>query len=125
MNVSLKSNDSVSGVVTVAIEKNDYEAQVDKSLRQYRQKADMPGFRKGMVPLGLIKKMYDSPCGFRRASDTPGNKRLFVYILHKKTAHFYHEPSFDFPFSFQIGYRRRRRRLYLAAEGIAVRGVEI
>lgn len=58
MNVSLKSNDSVSGVVTVAIEKKDYEAQVDKSLRQYRQKANMPGFRKGMVPLGMIKKMY-------------------------------------------------------------------
>ena len=58
MNVSLKSNDSVSGVVTVAIEKKDYEAQVDKNLRQYRRKADMPGFRKGMVPLGLIKKMY-------------------------------------------------------------------
>ena len=58
MNVSLKSNDSVSGVVTVAIEKKDYEAQVDKNLRQYRRKADMPRFRKGMVPLGLIKKMY-------------------------------------------------------------------
>lgn len=58
MNVSLKSNDSVSGVVTVAIEKKDYEAQVDKSLRQYRQKANMPGFRKGMVPLGMVKKMY-------------------------------------------------------------------
>ncbi|MGP1421324.1 MAG: trigger factor [Tannerella sp.] len=58
MNVSLKSNDSVSGVVTVAIEKKDYEAQVDKSLRQYRQKANIPGFRKGMVPLGMVKKMY-------------------------------------------------------------------
>ncbi|RRD77371.1 trigger factor [Tannerella forsythia] len=58
MNVSLKSNDSVSGVVTVAIEKKDYEAQIEKSLRQYRQKANMPGFRKGMVPLGMIKKMY-------------------------------------------------------------------
>ncbi len=58
MNVSLKNNDAISGVVTVAIEKKDYEKQVDKSLRQYRQKANMPGFRKGMVPLGMIKKMY-------------------------------------------------------------------
>lgn len=47
MNVSLKSNDSVSGVVTVAIEKKDYEAQVDKNLRQYRRKADMPDSGKG------------------------------------------------------------------------------
>jgi trigger factor len=40
------------------IEKNDYEAQVEKNLRQLRQKANMPGFRKGMVPYGLVKKMY-------------------------------------------------------------------
>ena len=58
MNVSLLNNDTVSSIVKMEIEKNDYEAQVEKSLRQFRQKANMPGFRKGMVPLGLIKKMY-------------------------------------------------------------------
>lgn len=58
MNVSLTNNDATSGIITVAIEKKDYESQVDKSLRQYRRKANMPGFRKGMVPLGIIKKMY-------------------------------------------------------------------
>ena len=58
MNVSLLNNDTVSCIVKLEIEKNDYEAQVEKSLRQFRQKANMPGFRKGMVPLGLVKKMY-------------------------------------------------------------------
>ncbi|MDR2919562.1 MAG: trigger factor [Tannerella sp.] len=58
MNVSLKNNDAVSGILTLLIEKKDYEAQVEKSLRQYRQKANIPGFRKGMVPMGMIKKMY-------------------------------------------------------------------
>lgn len=58
MNVSLKNNDAVSGILTLQIEKKDYEAQVDKSLRQYRQKANIPGFRKGMVPMGMVKKMY-------------------------------------------------------------------
>ena len=58
MNVSLLNNDTVSSIVKLEIEKNDYEAQVDKNLRQFRQKANMPGFRKGMVPLGLVKKMY-------------------------------------------------------------------
>jgi trigger factor len=58
MNVSLKKNDAVSGILKLEIVKNDYSTQVDKSLRQYRQKADIPGFRKGMVPLGMINKMY-------------------------------------------------------------------
>ena len=52
------SNDTVSGVVKLEIEKKDYEEKVEKNLRQYRQKANIPGFRKGMVPMGLIKKMY-------------------------------------------------------------------
>ncbi|MDR1103405.1 MAG: trigger factor [Tannerella sp.] len=58
MNISHVSNDAVSGIIKVEIEKKDYEEQVDKKLRQYRQRADMPGFRRGMVPLGVIGKMY-------------------------------------------------------------------
>ena len=58
MNVSLINNDAVSGIVKLEIEKKDYEEQVEKNLRQYRSKANMPGFRTGMVPIGLIKKMY-------------------------------------------------------------------
>jgi len=58
MNVSLMNNDAVSGIVKMEIKKNDYEEQVEKNLRQYRRKANMPGFRAGMVPIGLIKKMY-------------------------------------------------------------------
>jgi trigger factor len=58
MNISHVSNDAVSGIIKLEIEKKDYEAQVDKNLRQYRQKADIPGFRRGMVPMGVIKKMY-------------------------------------------------------------------
>ena len=58
MNISLLNNDTVSCIVKLEIEKKDYEAQVEKNLRQLRQKANMPGFRKGMVPFGLVKKMY-------------------------------------------------------------------
>ena len=50
MNVSLKNNDAVSGIVKLEIVKADYADQVDKSLRSLRQKANVPGFRKGMVP---------------------------------------------------------------------------
>lgn len=58
MNVSLQNIDKVSGLLTVKIEKADYQDQVDKSLKSLRQKANIPGFRKGMVPVSLIKKMY-------------------------------------------------------------------
>lgn len=58
MNISLKNNDAVSGIIKLEIVKADYADQVEKSLRSFRQKANVPGFRKGMVPMGMVKKMY-------------------------------------------------------------------
>lgn len=58
MNVSLQNIDKVSALLTVKLEKADYQEKVDKSLKNFRQKAQIPGFRKGMVPMSLMKKMY-------------------------------------------------------------------
>ena len=58
MNVSLQNIDKVSALLTVKLEKADYQEKVDKALKSFRQKAQMPGFRKGMIPMNLIKKMY-------------------------------------------------------------------
>jgi len=58
MNVSLQNIDKVSAELTVKLEKADYQEKVDKSLKSIRQKAQIPGFRKGMVPMSLVKKMY-------------------------------------------------------------------
>ncbi len=58
MNVSLQNIDKVSALLTVKLEKADYQEKVDKSLKSIRQKAQIPGFRKGMVPMSLVKKMY-------------------------------------------------------------------
>ncbi|MDR2121281.1 MAG: trigger factor [Tannerella sp.] len=58
MNISLVHNDAVSSIVKIVVEKKDYEPQVEKQLRQYRQKANIPGFRKGMVPLGMVRHLY-------------------------------------------------------------------
>ncbi len=58
MNVSLQNIDKVSALLTVQLEKADYQEKVDKALKSFRQKAQMPGFRKGMIPMSLIKKMY-------------------------------------------------------------------
>lgn len=58
MNISLQNVDKVSAVLTVQIEKADYQEKVEKSLKTLRQRVNMPGFRKGMVPMALIKKQY-------------------------------------------------------------------
>ncbi len=58
MKISKTSIDDLNVVVKIVIEKQDYEATVNETLKEYRKKANMPGFRKGMVPAGLIKKMH-------------------------------------------------------------------
>ena len=58
MNISLQNIDKVSALLTVKMEKEDYQARVDKALKNFRQKAHVPGFRPGMVPMTLIKKQY-------------------------------------------------------------------
>ena len=58
MKISKTSIDELNVLVRITIEKQDYEASVNEKLKEYKKKANMPGFRKGMVPAGLIKKMY-------------------------------------------------------------------
>ncbi len=58
MNIVRKDIDSSNATITISIEKADYTEKVEKTLRDYRKKANIPGFRPGMVPLGLLKKMY-------------------------------------------------------------------
>ncbi len=58
MNVSLQNIDKVSALLTVKLEKADYQERVEKALKDLRRRVNMPGFRQGMVPMGLIKKQY-------------------------------------------------------------------
>ena len=58
MNIVRKDLDQNNATLTLSIEKVDYAEKVDKTLRDYRKKANIPGFRPGMVPTGLVKKMY-------------------------------------------------------------------
>lgn len=58
MNIVRKDLDQNNAIITLSVEKADYSEKVEKTLRQYRQKANIPGFRPGMIPLGLLKKMY-------------------------------------------------------------------
>ncbi|MCD7972731.1 MAG: trigger factor [Candidatus Azobacteroides sp.] len=58
MKVSEQKIDNVNSIIKVEVEKNDYQEKVNTSLQQLRKKANIPGFRPGKVPVGLIKKMY-------------------------------------------------------------------
>lgn len=58
MNVSIKNKENLEALMQVDIEAGDYQEQVNKILKDYRRRADIPGFRKGHVPMGLIKKQY-------------------------------------------------------------------
>ncbi|MCJ7448317.1 MAG: trigger factor [Bacteroidales bacterium] len=58
MNINRENIDDLNAVLKIKIEKNDYEEKVDNVLKDYRKKANIKGFRPGMVPFGLIKKMY-------------------------------------------------------------------
>ena len=58
MQINQSEIKDLMAVVTLTIEPADYQEEVAKQLKQVRQKAQMPGFRPGMVPAGLVKKMY-------------------------------------------------------------------
>ena len=58
MNITFENPDKVNGLLTITVEKEDYQEKVEKTLKNYRKKAQVPGFRPGMVPMGMIKKQY-------------------------------------------------------------------
>ncbi len=58
MDIKLQNTDDLNAVITIDINKDDYQPKVDKILKDYRKTANIPGFRKGHVPLGLIKKQF-------------------------------------------------------------------
>ena len=54
MNIQFECGDKINGLMTITVEKADYEEKVNKQLKDYRKRAQVPGFRPGMVPMGLI-----------------------------------------------------------------------
>ncbi|WP_053969851.1 trigger factor [Mangrovimonas sp. ST2L15] len=58
MNITRENIDELNAVVKVDIEKSDYSDKVEKILSDYRKTASVPGFRKGHVPIGMVKKQY-------------------------------------------------------------------
>ena len=83
MNISYDNSSKVSGVLTVAMEKADYQERVDKTLKSYRKKANIPGFRQGQVPMGLIKKQFGVSVVADEVNKLLGEK-IYDYIKENK-----------------------------------------
>ncbi len=83
MNIQFESADHINGLMTVTVEKADYEEKVKKQLNEYRRKVQMPGFRPGMVPMGLVKKQYGTAVKVEEVNRLLGEK-IYEYVRENK-----------------------------------------
>ena len=83
MEFKLKNQDATSAILSVNIQEADYSALVEKQLKNFRQKANIPGFRPGMVPMGLIKKQYGTAVKAEEINKLLQTK-IFEYIRENK-----------------------------------------
>ena len=83
MNITRENTDNVNAVLKITIEKPDYEPKVEEKLKEYRQKADMPGFRPGKAPLGLIKKRFGKSLLIEEVN-TLLSQKLTSYLMEEK-----------------------------------------
>ena len=79
MKISFECADKINGLLTMTVEAADYQEAVEKSLKNYRKKAQVPGFRPGMVPMGMIKKQYGTAVKVDEVNKVLGEK-LYEYI---------------------------------------------
>ena len=83
MNITRENTDALNAVLKVAIEKADYEQTVANQLKEYRQKAVIPGFRPGKVPDGLIKRKFRIPVLVEEVNKLL-SKKLSEYLVEEK-----------------------------------------
>lgn len=83
MNITKESIDELNARVTIKLSPADYQPQVDKTLKEHARKANMPGFRPGKVPVGVVKKMYGSSILVDEVNKMLGNK-LYEFIENEK-----------------------------------------
>ena len=79
MKISFDCADKINGLLTMTIEAADYQEAVEKTLKNYRKKAQVPGFRPGMVPMGMIKKQYGTAVKVEEVNKLLSEK-LYEYI---------------------------------------------
>ena len=111
MNISKENVDALNAVIRLTIDKADYEQKVEDVLKNYRKRVNMPGFRPGHVPAGMIKKMYGNMALVDEVNKLV-SESLYNYIKEnnlnllgeplpskdQKTIDFEKESSFEFVF---------------------------
>ena len=82
MNIVREQRGENNSLIRVTVGEADYGQEVEKSLREYKRKANIPGFRPGMVPMGIVKKMYGKGVlaeqSYRQASNA-----VFEYLRRR------------------------------------------
>ena len=85
MNISFENPDKINGVLKITIEKDDYQGEVDKTLKNCRKQANIPGFRQGQAPIGMIKRQFGMQVKMDVINKILGEK-LNGYIIDNKIA---------------------------------------
>ncbi len=85
MKILFENPDKVNGLLTITVEEDDFKGNVEKALKDYRKKATYPGFRPGMVPMGLIKKQY-GPAVKMDAINKFVGEQIYNYVKENKIA---------------------------------------
>ena len=83
MNISLENPEKVSGVLTLVVEEADFAGDVEKQLKDYRKKANVPGFRPGQAPMGMIKRQVGAQVKVDVINRLVGEK-LYDYVRENK-----------------------------------------
>ncbi len=83
MQITQENVDSLNAILKLKVKKEDYESKILQSLNDYRKKVDLKGFRKGQVPLGVIKKMYGNHIMADTVNDIL-NEQVNNYIIENK-----------------------------------------
>ncbi len=83
MNISFENPDKINGRLTMTVEESDYKEDVEKTLKDYRKKANMPGFRPGQVPMGMVKRQYGPAVKMDVINKLVG-KKVYDYIKENK-----------------------------------------
>ena len=83
MNISFEAPDKVNGLMTITLETADYQPEVDKTLKDYRKRANIPGFRPGQAPMAMIKRQFGPSVKVDAINKLLGEK-LYEYVRENK-----------------------------------------
>ena len=79
MNITFENPDGMNGRMTLVVAENDFKPNVEKKLKEYRRKANVPGFRQGHAPIQYIERMYGTGVKFDEINQVV-NKGIYDYV---------------------------------------------